>query len=335
MPKDNPIRQVRKALGDMRRAKAEPLGLKETERLDGRTCLITGASSGLGKAVAVALAERGAHVIMACRSGIPKVGDEVRERSGGSVEMLHVDLADLRTVTALADTLKSRRIQLDVTVLSAAVMPRSSRRSQQGFELMFQVNYLAHFALVKRLLEDGTIPNGDLGSAATTDPHPRLIVVSSETHRDAPALDFDTLGDYVEYGLTSGMAQYGHTKLLLCTMAAELARRFATSDGVQVGVHSLCPGPINSKLARETPLWAKPILSPIMKWFFNSPEVAAKPVIYLACAEALEQETARYMHMMVHKEPDQKATDPVAGERLFAASEALLHVARKSGLDTV
>jgi NAD(P)-dependent dehydrogenase (short-subunit alcohol dehydrogenase family) len=308
----------------MRRAKEEPLGLDDTERLDGKSCLITGASSGLGKAVAVALAERGAHVIMACRSGIPEVGEEVRERSSGSVEMLHVDLADLGSVYALADALKSRNLQLEVTVLSAAVMPRSSRRSAQGFELMFQVNYLAHFALIKRLLEDGTIPNRVFSKRVIKDPPPRLIIVSSETHRDAPALDFETLGDYIEYGLTSGMAQYGHTKLLLCTMAKELERRLTGNGGVEVGVHSLCPGPINSNLARETPVWVKPILNPIMKWFFNSPEVAAKPVVYLACARELGHQTGKYMHMMIHKEPDQKAKDPVSGKRLFETSLALL-----------
>jgi NAD(P)-dependent dehydrogenase (short-subunit alcohol dehydrogenase family) len=325
MAKDNPIRQVRKALKDMRKAKEEPLGLEDTERLDGKTCLITGASSGLGKAVAVALAERGAHVIMACRSGIPEVGEEVRERSSGSVEMLPVDLADLDSVRALADVLKARNVRLDVTVLSAAVMPRSSRLSVQGYELMFQVNYLAHFALVKRLLEDGTIPNCAFADGATNAPPSRLIIVSSETHRDAPALDFETLGDYVEYGLTSGMAQYGHTKLLLCTMAKELERRLNGKAGVEVGVHSLCPGPINSKLARETPVWAKPILKPIMKWFFNSPEVAAKPVVFMACARALDHQTGKYMHMMVHKEPDEKAQDPGAGKRLFETSVTLLN----------
>jgi NAD(P)-dependent dehydrogenase (short-subunit alcohol dehydrogenase family) len=309
----------------MRKAKEEPLGLEDTERLDGKTCLITGASSGLGKAVAVALAERGAHVIMACRSGIPEVGEEVRERSSGSVEMLPVDLADLDSVRALADVLKARNVRLDVTVLSAAVMPRSSRLSVQGYELMFQVNYLAHFALVKRLLEDGTIPNRSFSGGVTNAPPSRLIIVSSETHRDAPALDFETLGDYVEYGLTSGMAQYGHTKLLLCTMAKELERRLNGKAGVEVGVHSLCPGPINSKLARETPVWAKPILKPIMKWFFNSPEVAAKPVVFMACARALDHQTGKYMHMMVHKEPDEKAQDPGAGKRLFETSVTLLN----------
>jgi NAD(P)-dependent dehydrogenase (short-subunit alcohol dehydrogenase family) len=270
---------------------------------------------------------------MACRSGIPEVGDEVRERSSGSVEMLHVDLADLGSVHTLADALKSRDVQLDVTVLSAAVMPRSSRRSVQGLELMFQVNYLAHFALVKRLLEDGTIPNGVFSDRGVKNRPSRLIVVSSETHRDVPALDFRTVGDYVEYGLTSGMAQYGHTKLLLCTMAKELERRLQGHGGVEVGVHSLCPGPINSKLARETPIWAKPILNPIMKWFFNSPEVAAKPVIYLACARALDHQTGKYMHMMVHKEIDEKASDPSAGKRLFETSLTLLKNAEKSGLD--
>ena len=78
----------------------------ESVRIDGKICLVTGANSGLGKAVAIDLAKRGGHVLMACRGGHPEAGEDVRRSSGsGTVEMLKVDLADLDSVHALSDEL--------------------------------------------------------------------------------------------------------------------------------------------------------------------------------------------------------------------------------------
>ena len=96
---------------------------------------------------------RGGRLILACRSGIPEAGEQIRRLSGSdTVEMLHVDLADLHSVRRLGDRLAERAERLDVVIANAGVMPRRSRRTVQGFELMFGVNYLGHAMLLRRLL---------------------------------------------------------------------------------------------------------------------------------------------------------------------------------------
>ena len=92
---------------------------------------------------------------------------------------------------------------------------------------------------------------------------------------------------------------------------------------VRVAVHALCPGPINSAIAREAPLLLKPLLAPVMQVFFASPARAAAPVIYLCCPAAAGQRTGIYLHMMPEKELAAEARDPDTGARLWAESEAL------------
>ncbi len=317
---DTPIRAALSGLIDQFRRTGETAPLGPDARLDGRTVLVTGANSGLGKAVAIDLARRGAHVVMACRSGIPEAGEDVKRASGSrSVEMVRVELDDLRSVHRLCDELRDRSLRLDRLVINAGVMPLESRRTPQGFEQMFAVNYLANFVLVGRLLEDGVLPRrrGPAGDV------PRIVIVSSETHRTAPPIDFARFGEFVSYGAAGGMGQYGHTKLCLCTFAAELARRLQGPDGVEVAVHSLCPGAVATNIAREAPPWLKPIVAPMMRCFFRSPELAAAPVVYLTAATALEGETGVYMHMMKRKPASPSALDPEAGRLLWEKSAAL------------
>lgn len=292
----------------------------ENVRIDGKTCLVTGANSGLGKAVAVDLAKRGGHILMACRGGHPGAGDEVRRLSGSdNVEMLKVDLSDLRSVHTLCDRLKRDRNRVDIAVLNAGVMPSRARRSAQGYELMFAVHFLANRVLIDRLLADGTIrPTPRSGQT------PRIVFVASESHRSAGPIDFDHFAAFTDYGLKDGIKHYGSSKLHMCTYAQELSRRLNPGGEVQAAVTSLCPGAINSNLAREAPALMKLILYPVMHLFFAAPEKAAAPVTYACCAEDMGRRSGVYLHLMQEKKPSALATDKGAGVRLWEASAALL-----------
>lgn len=314
----NPLTAIVTAISDMvsEKGQLEPVG--RDERLDGKTVLVTGANSGLGKAVAIDLAARGAFVYMACRSGHPEAGEEVKRLSrSDNVEMLHVDLADMTSARALCDTLKERGKPLDIAVFNAGLMPLKSRQGPQGFEVMFAVHFLANRLIVRRLLEDDIIvPN-------TQDP-PRLVFVSSEAHRSSQPIDFSRFGESVEYGLKDGMAEYGRSKLHLCTFATELAKRLNPGNEICVAVHSLCPGPIASGIAREAPRWLKPVLGPLMKLMFRSPERAAHPLILLAASRSMEGRNGVYLHMMREKAVSDLATDPGNGRLLWDRSGELI-----------
>ena len=294
--------------------------MPESVRIDRKVCLVTGSNCGLGKAVAIDLAKRGGHVLMACRSGHPDAGEEVRRVSGSEkVEMLRVDLADMDTVHRLCDLLKRRGQRLDITVLNAGLMPRSARRSPQGYELMFAVHFLANRVLIDRLLDDGLIQ-----PSTRREERPRIVIVASEAHRSADPIDFENFGAFTDYGLKDGLKYYAASKLRLCTYAHELSRRLNPDREIGVAVNFLCPGPVNSNIAREAPAFLKPVLVPVMKLLFATPEKASKPVIYLCCAEEMGRRSGVYLHLMREKPASPLARDEAAGARLWRVSEAQL-----------
>ena len=324
----NPVTAVLSGLLDQRSKDPKVAPVPPGVRLDGRTCLVTGANSGLGKAIAIRLATRGAHVIMACRSGIPEAGQDVRAASGSDkVEMIEVDLSDFDSMTAFCDQLRDRNVTLDVAVFNAGVVPVTSRQSKHGLELMFAVNFLAKFVLLNRLLHDGVIPNAVFGHNSRAEDPPRVIFVSSETHRSSIPIDFDTFGEPVEYGVSDGVKYYGLSKLHLTTYFQELSRRLnpgGNGDNPDVCVHALCPGAINSNMAREAPTWLKPILKPVMALFFQSPEKASVPVDYLVASSEMGGKTGEYMHMLRIKDPSEASMDPENGALLWTKAEELL-----------
>jgi NAD(P)-dependent dehydrogenase (short-subunit alcohol dehydrogenase family) len=306
--------------------KIKPIGqLTPSDRIDGKTCLVTGANSGLGKATSVQLARRGGHIVMACRSGHPEAVEQVKGESGSdAVEMAYIDLADTGSILSFCKEMRARGKLFDIAVLNAGVVPSHSRRTKQGFEEMFGVNYLANFVLVNRLLEDGTIPNSVFSEMGHHRGIPRIVFVSSETHRTAAPIDFNTFGHFREYGMSGSMREYGYSKLLVNTYASELARRLARKGKVDVAVHSLCPGAANTNIAREAPRWTQPLLKIIFALFFSSPLKACEPVVFLCCAPSLEGKTGLYLHLMDQKEPAPRATDPQIGKQLWSETERLL-----------
>jgi NAD(P)-dependent dehydrogenase (short-subunit alcohol dehydrogenase family) len=325
---DNPVAAVLSGLLDQRSKEPKVAAVPGSARLDGRTCLVTGANSGLGKAIAIRLAKRGARVIMACRSGIPEAGEEVRAESGNDqVVMMKVDLSDFDSITAFCDELRDQNVTLDVAVFNAGVVPVTARTNKHGLDLMFAVNFLAKFVLLNRLLHDGVIPNAAYGNNSRAEDPPRIIFISSETHRSSMPIDFDAFGEPVHYGVADGVKYYGLSKLHLTTYFNELSRRLnpgSNGEDPDVCVHALCPGAVNTNMAREAPAWLKPILKPIMALFFQSPETASIPVDYLAVSEEMGHKTAEYMHMMRIKESSEASRDPANGALLWSKTEELL-----------
>jgi NAD(P)-dependent dehydrogenase (short-subunit alcohol dehydrogenase family) len=303
---------------DLFRQQGDVVVLKNGEMITGKIVLITGASSGLGFEAAVQLARRGAHILMACRSGIPEKGELVRKLSGNPhVDMFQVDLSDIESIIRLAETLKRSSLKPDILICNAAVVPLKSRKTRQGLEEMFMVNYLAKYLLVRLLLENELLNMG-------SDSAPRIIFVSSESHRNPAFFDWEGFGKYREYTMGKTVELYGYYKLLLTTFANELSRRLNSPGKTLYSVFALCPGPINSNIAREAPVIFKPLLKLVFRIFFRSPEKAVQPVLYFACSPEVTGKSIDYLFLMSRKEMDSKATDVQNGEKLWQYSEALL-----------
>lgn len=117
--------------------------------------------------------------------------------------------------------------------------------------------------------------------------------------------------------------RYGYYKLLLTTFARELERRL-NKEKIDYSVFALCPGPVNSNIAREAPAIVQPLMKLVFKLFFSSPEKAAEPVVYLSASKEEEGKAHDYLFLMSRKEVDEKSADPENGKRLWDMTEKLI-----------
>jgi len=352
----DPFRATITGITDLFRKQAPVGTLSDSDRLDGKTVVVDGASSGLGFAIAVEIASRGAKTIMVCRSGIPSKGEEVKKLSGNSdVHMLHVDFSDVRSIEKLTAILKEKYAPINILICNAGTVPNKARKTIQGLEEMFMVNYFSKFLYVTTLLENGSFgkigsraqpgktltglstpggTSGDPGSGAVTamdgggpssegSSIPRIIFVSSESHRNPVAVKWDDFGKFIPYGIKQSMEHYGHNKLLLTTFAVELSRRLNPDGRTACSVFALCPGPVNSNIARESPKAFQPLLKMVFRMFFRSPKDASLPVIYFSASLDVEARPFDYLFLMNRKEVDPRAMDPVNGLKLWEMSSAL------------
>ena len=300
--------------------RGEAIGsLREDMRLEGGTALVTGASSGLGFAIAVELARRGVHVYGAARRAGPEISAKLREASGTDrIEMLPLDLSDIHSIDGLLDALEARDRGLDLVVCNAALVPSGSQPGRQGIEQMFMVNYVAKQILIEGLRARGLL----VGSGSSPEgPRPRVVIVSSEAHRGAKLRRPETFDSYQDFTLGDVLARYGTYKLALTTFAQELARRLEPEG---VAVHCLCPGAVHTNVAREAPEWSKPALELVFKAFFQPPAKAAEPPLFLCLAPEIEARTGVYLHQWVEKAPDERALDPELGRAQWDATAALI-----------
>jgi NAD(P)-dependent dehydrogenase (short-subunit alcohol dehydrogenase family) len=314
---DSPLQATVSGILDLFKKRERVGSLKSEDNLTGKKVLITGSSSGLGLAVAKQLAKLDAEVIMAVRSGIPEKGEEVKKASGSDkIKMLHVDLSNFNSIINLISEVKSKIGKIDVLICNAAVVVNEARKTSDGLDEMFTVNYLSKFVLVNGLIKEECF--NTQGTSI-----PKIIFISSESHRNPKGFEWDTFGEFQEHKMAKTVERYGYYKLLLTTYAQELERRLNT-DKVNYSVFALCPGPINSNIAREAPKLVQPVMKLVFKMFFSSPEKAAEPVVYLSASKDVEAKNKDYLFLMSRREVDENASNPENGKRLWEATESLL-----------
>ncbi|MFE3187996.1 SDR family NAD(P)-dependent oxidoreductase [Nocardia sp. NPDC059240] len=212
--------------------------------ISGQRIVITGATNGIGKEMARALARRGAALTLVARNET-KARDTVTELAAepGVVtapEYVVADLAELSSIRSAAAEITARYPVIDTLLNNAGIHSFSAGVTADGYEVMAGTNHLGPF-LLTHLLLDRVIASGTA----------RIVVTASEAHRSAARLDLDTFADPVPHGAIGSEPIYGRSKLLNILFTEELARRL---DGTGVTVNCFCPGIVASGLVRGSRL---------------------------------------------------------------------------------
>jgi len=280
--------------------------------MNGRICIVTGATHGIGRATARALAASGATVLVHGRdlARARAVAEDISRDTGNpEVRFVQADFAQLAQVRRLAQELQSLLPRLDVLINNAAVMAAARARSAEGYDLTFAVNHLAPFLLTNLLLDK-------LKASAPA----RVIVVASEAHRRA-TLDF---GDLMNAGASGWWTAYERSKLANVLFARELARRLA---GTGVTVNALHPGVVRSQLFRSSPALLRVLLWSVGRLFMLSPQQGARGSVYLASASELDGESGGYYRGCRRVAPSAAAQSEACAARLWQESARLTGLA--------
>lgn len=298
------------------------MGEKNNEQslLAGKTAVITGANSGIGLEAAKILAGKGALVVMAVRN-IEK-GNQARDailqiHSQAKVEVMKIDLADLESIRAFAESFAMKFESLDLLINNAGVMVPPHSKTKDGFELQFGSNHLGHFALTGLLLP-----------LLKKTPGSRVVTVSSLAHKGA-SIFFDNLDGSKGY---QPMKFYGQSKLANLMFARELDKRLK-ENGLDIKSLACHPGISSTNLFKFGKKEAPKFFKALMDRFLQSAEMGALPTVYAATEGSLKG--GEYIGPGGKKRrsgypaldtPHPVANDQQTAERLWDISEKLTGV---------
>jgi NAD(P)-dependent dehydrogenase (short-subunit alcohol dehydrogenase family) len=277
--------------------------------LFGRTCLVTGATSGIGRAAARELARRGAELVLVCRD--PARGEEtlaeIREDTANAkLSLLRADLSSQAEIRRAAQGFLESGRPLHVLLNNAGVVLMRRSETVDRIESTFAVNHLGYF-LLTRLLEDR------LRESAPA----RIVNVASDAHHYAGGrLDFDDLQSRRAYRV---MQVYGKSKLANILFTRELARRLARSG---VTANCLHPGFVGSNFGKNNGLLGRVSMT-VLRPFARSPEKGAETAVWLCESPELEGVSGEYFFDKRPRRPHAAALDDEDARRLWEVSEEM------------
>jgi len=289
-------------------------------RIDGKTVIVTGANTGIGKETALDLARRGGRVILACRS-IQRgndAADYIREqltleKATQDVRVMKLDLSSLASVRQFVEEFKKKEKRLDILVNNAGVAWIDTETTEDGFELVFAINHLGPFLLTNLLLDV-------IKQSAPS----RIVTVSSAIHEWTKnySIQFDDLMFKKEY---SAINAYAQSKLANVMFSSHLGK---TLEGTGVTTYSLHPGSIRTELGRQLTIAKTPGLSHmlhILTWpFVKDSTEGAQTQICCAVDEDLANESGKYYSDCKEVEPAMEAKKDDDAQRLWDVSAKLV-----------
>ncbi len=274
--------------------------------MQGKTVVLTGFTAGLGKAAALALADRGADLYLLARNPekAARAIDAIRQRAPAVRTDLSIgDMGSLADVRRMAGEILATNRPIDVLFNNAGVVNQERRTTADGYEETFAVNHLGHFLLTNLLL--GRLRESGSG---------RVVSTSSGAHRFGGGLDFTDLQSTRNY---STFAVYGRSKLANILFIHELALREET-----VTANCFHPGFVGSDFSKNNGTWAR-VMMALGTPFSRSPEKGAETGVYLCTSSEVEGQSGGYFFDMRPTDPSGRVFAPGDSAKLWDLSLAL------------
>lgn len=277
--------------------------------MENKLCIVTGATSGIGKAAALKLADRGAYLILLSRNEekARRIRDElIAQTANTGIEIMLADFSYLYEIREVAEQILAKFNRIDVLINNAGMMAAKREETLDGIERTIAVNHMAPFLLTNLLLP-----------ALKAAKQARIINVSSEAHRlGASIFNAEDLQLRKNY---SPMKAYGLSKLYNIMFTHELAKRLKDTA---VTANAMHPGLVNTGLARQAQ-WYLKLIYLIGGPFMRSPASGAETILYLATSEDAEKTTGKYFKRREIYPPASLAFDDTLSALLWEKSEQL------------
>ncbi|GJQ70389.1 hypothetical protein Trydic_g22819 [Trypoxylus dichotomus] len=294
-----------------------------TVRLDGKTVIITGSNTGIGKATAADLFKRGAYVIMACRDTC-KARDTAKEicnlyssqQNVGRLEVIDLNLCSFKSIRKCSSQLLQNNKNIDILINNAGVMCCPYGKTEDGFEIQFGSNYLGHFLLTMLLL-----PRLIENKSA------RIINVSSVAHKMG-TIDFNDIN--WENKAYKPLEAYQQSKLCNILFTKELNKRLREANIENVNVYSVHPGVIKTELGRyfkKTYFFGLRWILNFARLFFKTPVQGAQTTIYCAVDENAGKESGLYYAECKPTRPSKNAENVENAKKLWEVSLEMVNTA--------
>lgn len=290
---------------------------KISKNLTGKVVIVTGSNCGIGFYTALRMAELGASVIMATRDpsrAEPALAEIRRKVKSAQIEFIKLDLASLKSVREFVDTFKSKYNRLDILINNAGLSMAERTVTSDGFEMVFQVNYLGHF-LLTHLLTDYLLKSA-----------PSRIVNVSAIIQKHQRINWDDMMSTKNYNWT---VPYGQSKLAQVIYANEFNKRYEQRGVKAVSLH---PGVANSEFQRNIfkKFWIKAIIFltyPILLFFAKTTVKGAQTTIYCALEDHEKLSGGNYYaDCKIRKLANPVAFDDETGKKLWDRTVELLNL---------
>jgi NAD(P)-dependent dehydrogenase (short-subunit alcohol dehydrogenase family) len=277
-------------------------------RMDGKLCVLTGATSGVGYHAAKRLAQGGASLVLVCRNlhKAAQVQAELQHAYGNQVDVLQADFSCLEEVRSVASVILASYPHIDVLINNAGLHNTHRILTNEGFECVFCVNHLASFLLTRLLLD----------RMVSSTPS-RILQINSQGHRFGGLDPTDLTWQRRRY---HGLKGYGASKVAQLLTVWELEERLR---GTGVSINAMHPGEVRTNIGMNNGPVYRFYQHYLIGWMLKNPAISGEAIYYLVAAPEMAGITGRFFNLTIEEKPATHALDRELGKRIWAISEQL------------